>query len=147
MVTRERWFCVPISRRANRLVHGSIAVALAAGLGLCTIIEPDPSGTGTHTQLGLPDCLICRITGLQRCPSCGLTTGLAHLVRGQWNQAVAVHSASPIVLTIWCGILVYCVTVAALGINWLAQEIFVFAILCVLGLVSWLCSLYHEVVG
>lgn len=141
MITRETWFRVPISRRANRLLHGGIVIGLAIGLIVCATIEPDPSGTGTHTQLGLPPCLVCQFTGLEHCPSCGLTTGLAHLVRGHWSRAAAVHRAAPTVFFVGCVILLHCVIVTILGKNWLAQELSVLSILCVAGFFVWLVAI------
>jgi hypothetical protein len=43
----------------------------------------------THRQLGLPPCTFKRLTDLP-CPSCGMTTSFALLVRGDlWNSARA----------------------------------------------------------
>jgi len=42
------------------------------------ILTPDPSGHGTHTQLGLPPCGFLVLTGCP-CPGCGLTTAFAHM--------------------------------------------------------------------
>lgn len=136
-----RCYELPIPRRLNRTLHFGIGGLMLCGLGLCTLIQPDPSGIGTHRQLGLPECLICRITGRERCPSCGLTTGFSHLIRGHWDQASAAHPAAPAVFAIWCGIACYSLVIAALGINWLTYEISVLAILCTAGFGFWLMAL------
>jgi Protein of unknown function (DUF2752) len=44
-------------------------------------LTPNPHGMGTHRQLGLPPCTIVQWFGI-RCPSCGMTTSWAHLLRG-----------------------------------------------------------------
>ena len=45
-----------------------------------------PLTLGTHLQIGLPPCTFYRWTGLP-CPSCGMTTSFALLVRGDiWNS-------------------------------------------------------------
>ena len=43
-------------------------------------LTPNPRGMGTHRQLGLPSCTFVQWFGV-RCPSCGMTTSWAHLVR------------------------------------------------------------------
>jgi hypothetical protein len=50
--------------------------------------EPDgtPLREETHRQLGLPPCTFKFVTGLP-CPSCGMTTSFALLIRGDvWNS-------------------------------------------------------------
>ncbi len=46
------------------------------------LLTPSSAGYGTHQQLGLPPCGFLMITGYP-CPSCGLTTSWAYLVRGE----------------------------------------------------------------
>jgi hypothetical protein len=65
-------------------------VLLAAGLAAVFLVarrlEPSSSGYGTHMQLGLPPCNFYWVTGL-RCPSCGMTTAFAWIVRGRFDRA------------------------------------------------------------
>src|SRR5436190_1772061 len=69
------------------------------GLGWVTIfviairLDPYRGGTvwreETHTQLGLPPCQFKAVTGIA-CPSCGMTTSFALLMRGDfWNSLQA----------------------------------------------------------
>jgi hypothetical protein len=64
----------------------------AAGIGLlgllaiAAMLEPSPLGHGTHQQLGLPPCTFWVLFG-RPCPTCGMTTAWAHLVRGEWVDA------------------------------------------------------------
>ena len=58
---------------------------LAAGL-----LKPSGAGHGTHTQLGLPVCSFLVRTGCP-CPSCGLTTSMAFMVRGRVVRAFDAH--------------------------------------------------------
>lgn len=72
---------------------------LPLGLGGCLFLgllataaclEPASKGYGTHTQLpGLRECTFQTLTnGKWRCPSCGMTTSWAHLMRGNVAGAV-----------------------------------------------------------
>ena len=55
-------------------------------LVLAGVLQPDERGFGTHQRLGFPPCTFRRLTGY-RCPSCGMTTAWAHLVRGRVADA------------------------------------------------------------
>ncbi|MDC0935378.1 DUF2752 domain-containing protein [Pirellulales bacterium] len=65
-------------------VAGVVALCL---LALARGLTPSPAGRGTHEQLGLAPCWILQRTGVP-CPSCGMTTAWAHVVRGELRQAV-----------------------------------------------------------
>jgi len=74
----------------NRFTRCVLALAGAVLLGLlfvALLLEPDRQGYGTHQQLGLPPCTIVVLYG-RRCPSCGMTTSWAYLVRGQVGAAI-----------------------------------------------------------
>jgi hypothetical protein len=97
---------------SDRFLWFSVAVATAIVLGLARWLVPDPSGLGTHTQLGLPRCLFLVLTGLP-CPACGLTTCFAHMARGElvsaWHSSalgVALFAllASALPFTVWAGV-------------------------------------------
>jgi hypothetical protein len=64
----------------------AIGLGLLGLLALAAMLTPDPCGIGTHRQLGLPPCTFLTLTG-RPCPTCGMTTSWAYLVRGQWKQA------------------------------------------------------------
>jgi hypothetical protein len=73
-----------------RLVCGLLAVACMAVLFVATTILPDPSGTGTHKQLGMAPCSLLMTSGVP-CMTCGMTTSYSHFVRGNilaslWTQ-------------------------------------------------------------
>ncbi|MBN2476490.1 MAG: DUF2752 domain-containing protein [Pirellulales bacterium] len=65
-----------------RLTATGLALGLLVLLSLAAWVRPDPRGLGTHQQFGLPPCTFRVLFGLP-CPSCGMTTSWAHLVRGQ----------------------------------------------------------------
>ena len=56
-------------------------------VALSGVVTPDSRGFGTHEKLGLPPCTFRQLTGY-RCPSCGMTTSWAHLMRGRVVQAL-----------------------------------------------------------
>jgi len=62
------------------------AVGLAGLLGMARKLEPDPRGFGTHEQLGLRSCTFLTVTG-RPCPTCGMTTAFAWLVRGRIDRS------------------------------------------------------------
>lgn len=61
-------------------------VSLIGLLAVAASLEPDPRGWGTHQQLGLPPCTIRFLYGM-RCPSCGMTTSWAYMMRGKFVDA------------------------------------------------------------
>lgn len=72
------------SARAVWAASGAIATAV---LVIARVLTPDPSGFGTHTQLGLPPCFFFQLTSLP-CPACGLTTSFAHMARLEITSAM-----------------------------------------------------------
>lgn len=86
---------VPVERPALHKGIRAGLMALAAGLTgvftLALVLDPydatgQPRRMETHRQLGLPPCTFYSVTGLP-CPSCGMTTSFALLVRGDvWGS-------------------------------------------------------------
>jgi hypothetical protein len=74
--------------RALLVLLGGILLAM---LALAAWLSPNPRGLGTHHQLGLPPCTLRVMAGM-RCPSCGMTTSWAYLVRGRIVPAFAANS-------------------------------------------------------
>lgn len=75
---------------AERAASLAVAVAASAPLVIAAFLRPDPSGIGTHTQLGIPTCMWPVTLGIT-CPSCGMTTAFAHAAAGNlwtsfWTQ-------------------------------------------------------------
>ena len=77
--------------RCQRLWLAALGSGLLAMLILAGLLRPDCRGYGTHQQLGLPACTFNRVFGY-RCPSCGMTTSWAHLVRGRVIRAVRANA-------------------------------------------------------
>lgn len=88
---------------------------MVAGMGLCMLallvtansLTPDPRGFGTHEQLGLAPCSFYRSAG-RECPTCGVTTAWANVLRGQWAAAARANLAG----TLLC-------LAAVAGVPWL----------------------------
>lgn len=70
--------------RAGLVVTG---LALVSGLIVARALTPDPSGMGTHSQLGFSPCSFMQRIGIP-CPACGMTTSWSHLTRGQWVESM-----------------------------------------------------------
>ena len=71
--------------RADLMQRIGAAAGLAGIIGafaLALSLQPDPQGMGTHQQLGMPPCTMYMLIGLP-CPTCGMTTAFAHMVRLQ----------------------------------------------------------------
>ena len=90
-----------------------VVVALVAAFGVAFWIQPydaegDAERLGTHRQLGLPECSFKVLTG-KPCPSCGLTTSFALLVRGDVTHSLRAN---------WVGTLlaVFCLLVIPWGV-------------------------------
>ena len=69
-------------RWQDRLVGLVLAGPGVAVLGVAASLSPDPSGMGTHRQLGLGGCAVLTLTGFP-CPMCGMTTTFTHLAHFQ----------------------------------------------------------------
>jgi hypothetical protein len=72
--------------RRDRLWLAAAGAGLLGMLAIAAVLKPSPLGHGTHQQLGLPPCTFWVLLG-RPCPTCGMTTAWAHLVRGQWHDA------------------------------------------------------------
>ncbi len=97
-------------------IIGAFALALA--------LQPDPRGMGTHQQLGMPPCTMYQFTGLP-CPTCGVTTAFAHIVRLQVLDAIRVQPFCVVVLAIMLLCAAWCAATIVRGngvSNWLGDR-------------------------
>lgn len=86
LVAPVRWFDRMAPAVQDRLVGAVLALPSGVVLGVARSLSPDPSGMGTHRQLGLGGCAMLTGTGVP-CPMCGMTTTFAHLAHLQPLQA------------------------------------------------------------
>ncbi len=97
---------LPRAGLAERLIAGYISACATAALALGTWVRPDPRGFGSHEQLYHIPCGFRAAFGIP-CPTCGMTTSFAYMMR---LEVVKAFFAQPF------GILVFGITVgAALG--------------------------------
>ncbi len=81
----------PIPPGEERLI---VAIGTAACLTLLAIaiyLQPDSRGYGTHEQLFLLPCGFYKVTSLP-CPTCGMTTAYANMVRFRIGAALRAQS-------------------------------------------------------
>lgn len=89
---RESREAVPVLSTWVRGTLLGIALGWAVVFGVAIWLKPydaygRPLRMETHRQLGMPPCTFYTITGGIPCPSCGMTTSFALLVRGDlWNS-------------------------------------------------------------
>ncbi len=82
-----------------RTIAALFVIGLVTLLVLARSLQPNRSGVGTHQQLGLPPCSIVELWGV-RCPSCGMTTSWAHLLRGEFRAAASANLAGAMLAVI-----------------------------------------------
>jgi len=121
-----------------------IALACASILIIAACITPQPSGIGSHTQLHLPACGFLQRNSYP-CPTCGMTTALAYLVRGRVIMAFITQPAGALAgllcLAITCLAGYAAVTAERLDkyIDFISFNLFyIMVTLSVIVLLSWL---------
>ena len=76
---------------SKRLIFGVLGGGVLALLVTAWMLRPDPSGMGTHQQLGLPACTIAVLFD-KPCPSCGMTTSWSYLTQGKVLSALKANA-------------------------------------------------------
>ncbi len=88
--------------RLNAVERGLCAGMIVVILGVFAVaycLHPDPSGHGTHTQLGLLPCGTMKYLGVP-CPFCGMTTAFALLSHGRLYEGIAAQPAGALLFAI-----------------------------------------------
>lgn len=104
----------PTRTRSNWWVRASllgIGVTLAVVFGIALYLDPyNPDGSprtmATHTKLGMPPCNFVAMAG-KPCPSCGMTTSFALLIRGDVLASLRANWVGTILATFWAALLVW----------------------------------------
>lgn len=118
-----------------RLGHLLILVGVLLFWGLGLYLTPDPSGHGTHQQLGLPPCTIYYLTG-RPCPSCGLTTSVSATLHGELALAWRANPFGIAIVAVSAGFLLN--SLMALGVRrslWISERTVIW--LLTLFLLGW----------
>jgi hypothetical protein len=79
------WKQVTLDRKAL-WGHLLLVLAVSALVAVGFWLDPNPSGHGTHRQMGFPPCTIYYLTG-RLCPSCGMTTSVSATLHGKFALA------------------------------------------------------------
>jgi len=93
----------PPSQRGVRIALVGIGAGWLAVFAVAAWLNPyrdgQPLRDETHRQLGLPECNFKRFTRLP-CPSCGMTTSFALLVRGDFANSLRANFAGTLLAVI-----------------------------------------------
>jgi hypothetical protein len=127
--------------RTERISQAIVGVFLAAWIALGMVLTPSPTGTGTHTVLGLPPCGMLLATG-RPCPTCGVTTSFVLAAHG---RPIDAFTNQPFGLVVFLGVLAaLCLTVVTLatGRSWcgllsLLNVTTTAVIIILIALISW----------
>lgn len=108
---RTRWYV-----RIGLLIVG---VGLIAVFGIATWLNPydadgQPRTMATHRQLGIPECNFVTLTG-KPCPSCGMTTSFALLVRGDIGASVKANWVGTLLAVFWAVLMPWALVSALCG--------------------------------
>jgi uncharacterized protein DUF2752 len=108
----------PMRRRPNtaRITRLTLLVIGALLAGVFTVAfwlnpydaDGRPRTMATHTQLGMPPCNFVILTG-KPCPSCGMTTSFALLVRGDISASLRANWAGTLVAVLWAATMVWAI--------------------------------------
>jgi hypothetical protein len=103
--------------------------------------DGQPLRMETHRQLGLPPCSFYALTGLP-CPSCGMTTSFALLVRGDVGNSLRANAVGTLLALFWLSVIPWSVASAVRGrllLVWAPERALTVAVLAfvVLLLVRW----------
>ncbi len=98
----------------ERFLAAITAMALLLPLSVACLLEPDARGHGTHQQLGLPPCTLVALCGV-RCPTCGMTTSWAAVVRGRLIDGLGANVGGVLLALATMGTIIGLSATAALG--------------------------------
>lgn len=125
----------------GQLLLAVCSLMLIAGFALALYLTPDPSGSGTHQQLGLPPCTMKVLTGFP-CPSCGMTTSFSNFVRGNLFAAFVANPAGVLLATICTLIIPWCWVSIARRRLWLIKYpdrafLYLMILICSSSMLQW----------
>jgi Protein of unknown function (DUF2752) len=100
---------IPVLRNWVRGMLLGVAVGLAGVFAVAFRLDPyrpdgSPRRLETHRQLGLPPCTFRVVTGVP-CPSCGMTTSFALLMRGDLVNSLRANSVGTLLALFWLALI------------------------------------------
>ncbi|MFL5241991.1 MAG: DUF2752 domain-containing protein [Gemmataceae bacterium] len=99
---------LPVLGRWPRLGLVAVAVGLLLVFGVACWLDPydggQPLRMETHRQLGLPPCTFKVVTGYP-CPSCGLTTSFALLMKGDIANSLRANAVGTLLALFWLALI------------------------------------------
>jgi hypothetical protein len=99
---------------AHWTVVGLSAASVLGLVSLRWLTTPDPSGHGTHEQLGLAPCWPMRAWNVP-CPGCGVTTAASQLAHGDFAGALATQPFGVLLALIACLSCAWCLAATLTG--------------------------------
>ncbi len=102
--------------RAGVLIAAALLVTV---FGIAIWLNPyDEEGHArrmeTHRQLGLPPCTFKELTGLP-CPSCGMTSSFALLVRGDVMNSLRANAVGTLLALLWAAAIPWLLACGVMG--------------------------------
>ncbi|MCA9038914.1 MAG: DUF2752 domain-containing protein [Planctomycetaceae bacterium] len=121
------------------------SLLLILGFALAMYLTPNPNGSGTHQQLGLPPCTMKVVMGIP-CPSCGMTTSFSNFVRGNMIAALSANPAGVLLATLSLLCIPWCwVSIARRRLWKIAQPdravLFLLVLICSSSMLQWVFRL------
>jgi hypothetical protein len=99
---------LPVLGGWSRLGLVVVGAGLLVIFGIALWLNPYDNGQAmrmeTHRQLGLPPCTFKVITGYP-CPSCGLTTSFALLIKGDVVNSLRANAVGTLLALIWLALI------------------------------------------
>jgi hypothetical protein len=97
----------------------AIALGLVVVFAIAIWLDPydaqgQPRRMETHRQLGMPPCTFYTLTGLP-CPSCGMTTSFALLVRGDVINSLRANAVGTLLALFWLALIPWSLVTALRG--------------------------------
>ena len=130
----------------QRLWIAALGLGLLVPLGVAGRLEPDPRDHGTHQQLGLPPCSYFAVFG-RRCPTCGMTTAWAYLVRGRVPAAFRASVGGALAAVLALAAVPWLLASAFRGrwLGWVPDSMrvaWVLAAVCAVTLIDWVVRIW-----
>ncbi|MCA9250052.1 MAG: DUF2752 domain-containing protein [Phycisphaerales bacterium] len=104
--------------RASVRINATFAVVVTTALlAVSVLLTPDPNGFDTHSQLGLARCSWPATYGIP-CPTCGMTTSFALMVRGRVIQSFTTQPLGAMLALATFGVLLLGIRALFTGRSW-----------------------------